>query len=113
MDRTGQPQFSFGNRNDAFALDGFCWIHGIAATKDQLFVVDSNCRKISVWTQEGKFIEGIKAKELGLGYPWMPSVAFDKDGTAYLGVSQKREGDPRKSVYESVILKIEGLQNLK
>lgn len=113
VDRRGQPQFSFGNRTDAKALDGFCWVHGIAAVEDQLIVVDSNCRKISVWTQAGKFIEGIKAEELGLANPWMSALVFDKDGTAYMGATEKREGDPEKAVYESVILKIEGLQNLK
>lgn len=113
VDWKGQPQFEFGNRTDAQALDGFCWVHGIAVVGDQLIVVDANCRKISVWTQDGKFIDGIKTEEFGIENPWMSALVFDKDGTAYLGVTEQRKGTPEKTVYESVILKIEGLQNLK
>lgn len=93
-----------------------CYLHNFCAWKNLVFLVDGNCRKVSVWTLSGENLFDIACREMGLDYPWVTCIDITADGTMYLGFTQGRrekEGDRMADVTESGFLKITGLDTIK
>ena len=93
-----------------------CWLHNFCRYKDIVFLVDGNCRKIGVWTIEGKQLFNIECRELGLDYPWVQSIDVTEKGELYLGFTQKRkkaDGKGNSEIQEAAFLKITGLDSIK
>ena len=95
--------------------DTICWLHNYCRYKDIVFLVDGNCRRIGVWTIEGKHLFNIKCGELGLDYPWVQAIDITDKGELYLGFTQKRkDAEGKKSdIQEAAFLKITGLDTIK
>ena len=114
FDYSGKELFRFGNTESVFEPDGFCYLHDAASHPNGYVVSDSNCRKLSFWDREGKFIGGGKSDDiLGVRYPWMPGCTATADGTFYLVASQKREKkdgvSERVDIAEGLVYRIKGL----
>ena len=113
IDAKGNKRFDLGNKEDAFEPDGFCWVHAVTSTEHVIAVADSNCRKIVFFKANGSYIGTLKAKSLGLDYPWMPALAFAPDGTLYLAGEQRRKIKTKDEVREAFVLRIEGINVIK
>lgn len=93
-----------------------CWFKNACRYKDLVFIIDSNCRSLDVWTVQGRFLFDIKMKELGLDYPWPMSIDITDAGELYLGYTQERKkkvgGRRNSDVTESAFVKISGLDQI-
>jgi len=114
FDYSGKEQFRFGNLEEVFELDGFCFLHDVASHANGFVTVDSNCRKIGFWSNTGEFLGGAKAgKALGVRYPWIPGCTIDSHGNLYVALAQERKKKDGVAadvdVVEGVIYRIKGL----
>ncbi len=94
----------------SFGDDGFGWIHGISACGPNVCAVDSNFRRMSVWSRDGKKHVGtLDLKKLfGVsgGAAWINDVSLAKDGALFVPVGQDREGG---EVAEGLLFRVTGL----
>jgi hypothetical protein len=106
-DKNGGEKFRFGNTEDTFAEDKFGWIHAIQACGDGLCVLDSNGRKLTLWSAKGEFRGSVDLKKLfDLKYPWISGIAVTEDGSAYFAVGQDRAD---AKVAEGLVYRVTGL----
>ncbi|MBK9262374.1 MAG: hypothetical protein IPM54_21550 [Polyangiaceae bacterium] len=117
-DRDGKQKVKVGKSwDDASAKEDerICWARDADACGDKLCVLDSNCRKLTVWDrQSGAFVGSVKMGDLvGLEYPWPVDLVVGKSA-AYLAVSHEEKAtsdDPlrRKEWHVGMIFRIKGL----
>lgn len=109
FDKAGKELGRFGNEEKSFGDDGFGWIHGITACGSNVCAVDSNFRRISVWSRDGKKHVGtVELKKLfGVSgtAAWIVDVSQAKDGALFLPAAQDREGG---GVGEGLIFRVTG-----
>jgi len=111
FDKAGKELGRFGNEEKAFGDDVFGWIHGISACGPNVCAVDSNYRRLSVWSADGKkHLGSIElSKLLGVSgtSAWINDISLAKDGAVYLPVGQEREGN--SGVGEGLVFRVTGL----
>ncbi len=107
-DRKGKELFRFGNEEKSFDDNGFGWVHAIEGCEGGVCVLDSNFRRISVWSSKGDFVGAISLKDLlDLKYPWLSDFTLKAGkGDAFIAASQSRDDS---KVVEGLIYKIKGL----
>ena len=75
------------------------------------------CRRVLVWSlaDKGKFLFSLRARDLGMDYPWMISIDVSEKGELFIGFTQSRKGKKhrRSDVTESAVLKLTGLETIK
>lgn len=107
LDKDGSEGFRFGNPADPFAEDGFGYIHAVDSCSTGICVLDSNLRRITLLSSDGKLVASVKVNDLfDLRYPWLPDFTVAEDGTAYFVAGQDREGG---GVAQGVIYRVTGL----
>lgn len=95
------------------ALVGFALLrggHGVAACGKSLCVVDSNFRRMSIWSTDGeRFIGAVKLDRL-FGSPnsvvWTNDLTRAQDGTLYISAGVSRTGG---KVAEGHVFRVTGL----
>lgn len=98
--KAGQVKFKFGNMEKSGQDDSFGWVHGIESCGAGVCVLDSNYRKITFWSADGKFQGLIKFnKDTGFNYPWMNDLTRASSGKVYVLVADK---DKDKNVVGSI-----------
>lgn len=107
FDQNGRERYRFGNTAEGVGGDDrFGWVHAIEPCGANACVVDSNYRRLSVWSNRGQFQGAINLSALlGLDYPWIPDIEVQRN-VAYVPATQQRE---RTGVYEGSIYRIIGL----
>ncbi|MBI3207262.1 MAG: hypothetical protein HYZ29_37335 [Myxococcales bacterium] len=110
FDKAGKELGRFGNTGKGFGDDSFGWVHGITACGGNVCVVDSNFRRMSVWSPDGKkFVGAIKLTAL-FGVPgsvaWINDVTQAKDGAIWLPAGVDREGG---KVAEGHVYRVTGM----
>lgn len=108
--RTMREAFRFGaTEGNSGADDAFGWVHAIEPCGANICALDSNYRKLTVWSARGVFIGKIPLSTLfGLEYPWITDVEVTtgRGATAFMTVSQQRQ---RSGVYEGMVYRVSGL----
>ena len=110
--KSGKEVVKLGTKQGKSKL---CWLQNVCRWKDLVFIVDSNCRDIDVWTIGGKFLFEIDLIDLGPRYPWPMSIDITDDGVLYLGLTherEKKEGNDNAGVTETFFMKITGLETI-
>ena len=108
FDKTGEEKFRFGNTDKAARDDNFGWIHAIDVCTPGLCVLDSNFRRMTIWSKAGKYIGNVKLSDLfDLRYPWIPDMASAGKGVYYFVAGQDR--GPKSGVAEGLIYRVSGL----
>ena len=106
FNKEGKEQFRIGSTADSIEDGTFCWVHGISACPGGICVLDSNCRKMVVWTDKGEFVGKVDLSALfGLDYPWYPDFQVVGD-VMYVGAGQAREVS---DVSQGFIYRVRGL----
>ncbi|MEB2310654.1 MAG: hypothetical protein OZ921_00250 [Sorangiineae bacterium] len=110
FDKAGRELGRFGDPGKGFGDDSFGWVHGIAACGKNLCVVDSNFRRMSIWSTDGKrFIGAVKLDRL-FGSPnsvvWTNDVTRAQDGALYISAGVSRTGG---KVAEGHVFRVTGL----
>jgi len=83
------------------ADDAMGWVHGIQPCPPGICVLDSNSRKMLVWTKKGDFVGKVDLSKLfGLKYPWIGDFQT-RDGMGWFIAAQKREGEA--NVYQGLV----------
>lgn len=107
-DKAGKESLRFGATAPGNSEDRFGWVHGISACGDNVCVVDSNYRRLTVWTRDGKYLGFAPFKAL-FGMPadviWTNDISTAKDGSVYIPAGQARDG---VKVGEGLIFRITG-----
>jgi hypothetical protein len=110
FDKAGKELGRFGSTGKDFGDDSFGWVHGISACGSNVCVVDSNFRRMSVWSADGKkFVGAVKLTTL-FGVPgsvaWINDVTQAKDGAMWLPAGVDREGG---KVAEGLVYRVTGI----
>jgi len=106
FNKDGKEQFRIGSTAENIADDTFCWVHGITACPSGICVLDSNCRKMVVYSDKGELTGKIDLSALfGLDYPWYPDFQMVGD-VLYVGAGQAREVS---DVAQGFIYRVHGL----
>ena len=93
-----------------------CWLANYCSYKNIVFLLDGNCRKIGVWSINGKHLFNSECRELGMDYPWVQAMDVTDKGEHYLGFTQKRakgDGKGRSNIQEAAFVKITGPDTIK
>ncbi|MBI5502866.1 MAG: hypothetical protein HY907_21655 [Deltaproteobacteria bacterium] len=106
FNREGKEQFRFGSTAESIEDGTLCWVHGISACAGGICVLDSNCRKMVVWSDKGEFVGKVNLSALfGLDYPWYPDFQVVGD-VMYVGAGQAREV---RDVAQGFVYRVRGL----
>jgi hypothetical protein len=113
FDQDGKEQFRVGSTADSIEDSTHCWVHGVSGCANGICVLDSNCRKMVVWTAKGEFVGQVKLTTLfGLDYPWYGDFQVVGDVT-YVAAGDTRNlaADENKSsdVVQGFIYRVHGL----
>lgn len=101
----GDEKVRFGG--DETGPNAFGWVHAIEPCGRNVCVLDSNFRKLSVWTRAGKRVGSLKLAELfDLPRPWTADFTVAKDGTAWFAAAHGRGGS---GVAEGIVMRVRGL----
>lgn len=107
-DKAGKESVRFGNTAPGNSEDRFGWVNGISACGDNVCVVDSNYRRITLWTRDGKYLGFAKFTALfGLAgdVVWTNDISTAKDGSVFIPAGQSRTG---VKVGEGLIFRVTG-----
>lgn len=105
--KAGKEKFRFGGSDEIGSDQNFGWIHAISGCEGGICVLDSNYRRMTVWSYKGKFIGSVDLSELfDLGYPWINDFHVADDGYAYFVAANDRESSV---VAEGVIYRVSGM----
>ncbi len=106
--KAGKELGRFGARDKGFGDDAFGWVHGISACGANVCVIDTNFKRLSVWSRDGKsFLGALKMPALvGLKSFWMTDLTQAKDGALYFAIGADREGV--KGVAEGLVYRVTG-----
>jgi hypothetical protein len=104
--RAGKETLRFGNPEPG-AEDRFDWIHAIDGCKAGICVLDSNLRRLSVWSKTGKQLASVRLDDLfGVSSPWAVDFAVDDRGDAWFAVAAERG---KSGVSEGLVFRVRGL----
>lgn len=104
-DKAGKQKIRFGG--ELSAKDGFGWVHAIEPCPTGICVLDSNLRRVSIWTRAGKHVATVELGKLfDLAYPWLPDFTVAKDGSAWFAAAQTRGSS---GVAEGLVYRVRGL----
>jgi hypothetical protein len=104
--RAGKEKFRFGSV-DSGTDDALAWVHAVQGCTAGICVVDSNLRRLSLWTRAGKHVGSVKLDALlGLSSPWIPDFSVAKDGSAWLVTAAERG---KSGVSEGLLYRVRGL----
>jgi hypothetical protein len=106
-DKAGKEKFRFGGSDEVGSDQNFGWVHAISGCEAGFCVLDSNYRRMTVWSPKGKFIGSVDLSELlDLGYPWINDFHLADDGYTYFVAANDRENS---DVAEGVIYRVSGM----
>jgi hypothetical protein len=110
FDKAGKELGRFGSTGKDFGDDSFGWVHGLSACGPNVCAIDSNFRRLSVWSLDGKkFIGAVSLTKLfgaASGAAWINDISQAKDGSIWLSLGQNRAGG---GVAEGAVFRVTGL----
>ena len=110
FDKAGKELGRFGSTGKDFGDDSFGWVHGLSACGPNVCAIDSNFRRLSVWSLDGKkFLGAVSLTKLfgaASGAAWINDISQAKDGAIWLSLGQDRAGG---AVAEGAVFRVTGL----
>lgn len=89
---TGTEIRRFGGSDDINSPEKFGWVHAINACSPGVCVLDSNFRRLTIWSEAGVYQGTVDLKDLlGLDYPWINDFATGADGAVWFVAAQSRD----------------------
>lgn len=99
-DKAGAIKYKFGLMDKPYGDEAFGWVHDIEACGASTCVLDSNYRKITRWSADGKFQGIVKFdKDHGFDYPWLNDMTTTNNMIFVL----LADSDKDKKTYGTVV----------